>query len=214
MVFIPSLQSSFALSISHEKLEPWHVCCHAARFSGREAQQLTMPFSTVKKPRVVLWVIFMVLSMGSLANGMPLYCGCGGGGGAAKTVKRPPQRPVQPPYANYWAPLTRKRHIRHIQHSPGTPTTGHRRRRNDTSRSTGRSGRQNAATRRNVRREGRVTVQGPVKKQQPDGMSHRGANTWWLSEEMASMVALVSGGEMVHAPCSPLCIACTTASRL
>ena len=44
---------------------------------------------------------------------------------------------------------------------------------NDTSRSTGRSGRQNAATRRNMRRE-RVTVQGPVKKQQPDGMSHRG----------------------------------------
>ena len=25
-----------------------------------------------------------------------------------------------------------------------------------------------------MRREGRVTVQGPVKKQQPDGMSHRG----------------------------------------
>ena len=34
--------------------------------------------------------------------------------------------------------------------------------------------RQNAATRRNMRREERVTVQGPVKKQQPDGMSHRG----------------------------------------
>ena len=31
-----------------------------------------------------------------------------------------------------------------------------------------------AATRRNMRREERVTVQGPVKKQQPDGMSHRG----------------------------------------
>ena len=36
---------------------------------------------------------------------------------------------------------------------------------------TGRSGRQKAATRPNMRR---VTVQGPVKKQQPDGMSHRG----------------------------------------
>ena len=37
----------------------------------------------------------------------------GGGGGvwAAKTVKRPPQQPAQPQYANYWAPLTRKRHI-------------------------------------------------------------------------------------------------------
>ena len=62
----------------------------------------------------------------------------------------------------------------HIQHSPGTPTTGLRERGNDTSKSTGRSGRQNAATRRNMRREERVTVQGPVKEQQPDGMSHRG----------------------------------------
>ena len=43
----------------------------------------------------------------------------------------------------------------------------------DTSKSTGRSGRQKAATRRNMRREERVTVQGPVKEQQPDGMSHR-----------------------------------------
>ena len=28
-----------------------------------------------------------------------------------KTVKRPPQQPAQPQYANYWAPLTCKRHI-------------------------------------------------------------------------------------------------------
>ena len=42
------------------------------------------------------------------------------------------------------------------------------------SKSTARSSRQRAATRRNMRREERVTVQGPVKKQQPDGMSHRG----------------------------------------
>ena len=60
---------------------------------------------------------------------------------------------------------------RHIQHSPGTPTTGLRERGNDTSRSTGQ---QKAATRRNMRRGERVTVQGPVKKQQPDGMSHGG----------------------------------------
>ena len=45
---------------------------------------------------------------------------------------------------------------------------------NDTSKSTGRSGQQKAATRRNMRREERVTVQGPIKEQQPDGMSHRG----------------------------------------
>ena len=56
----------------------------------------------------------------------------------------------------------------------GTPTTGLGEHGNDTSRSTGRSGRQKAATRRNMRREERVTVQGPVKKQQPDGMSHGG----------------------------------------
>ena len=51
---------------------------------------------------------------------------------------------------------------------------GSRARGNDTSKSTGRSGRQNAATRRNTRRAERVTVQGPVKKLQPDGMSHGG----------------------------------------
>ena len=62
------------------------------------------------------------------------------------------------------------------QHSPSTPTTGLRERGNDTSKSTGRSGRQKVATRRNMRREERVTVQGPVKEQQPDGMSHRGSS--------------------------------------
>ena len=44
---------------------------------------------------------------------------------------------------------------------------GLRERGNNTSRSTGCSGRQNAATQRNMRREERVTVRGPVKKQQP-----------------------------------------------
>ena len=58
-----------------------------------------------------------------------------------------------PRYANYWAPLPRQRHHK---------------------RNTGRSGRQNAATRRNMRRDERVTVQSPVTKQQPDAMSHRG----------------------------------------
>ena len=56
----------------------------------------------------------------------------------------------------------------------GVTTTGLRERGNNTSRSTGRSGRQKAATRRNMRREERVTVQGPVKEQQSDGMSRRG----------------------------------------
>ena len=40
-----------------------------------------------------------------------------------------------------------------IQHSPNTPTAGLRERGNNTSKSTGRTGRQNAATRRNMRRE-------------------------------------------------------------
>ena len=63
---------------------------------------------------------------------------------------------------------------RNNQHSPSTPTTGLHERGKDTSRSTGRSGRQEAATRHNMRRDELVTVQGPVKKKQPDGMSHRG----------------------------------------
>ena len=59
--------------------------------------------------------------------------------------------------------------------APAHQTTGLRKRGNDTSKSTGRSSRQKAATRRNMRREERVTVQGPVKEQQPDGMSHGGS---------------------------------------
>ena len=56
----------------------------------------------------------------------------------------------------------------------GLERRGFRERTGDTSRSTGRSGRQNAATRRSTRRNERVTVQGPVKNLQPDGMSHSG----------------------------------------
>ena len=90
------------------------------------------------------------------------------GAWTAKTVKRPQQQPAHHQYANYWAPLTCKRHtMPHLaqpQHERG----------NDTSKSTGRSGGQKAATRRNMRREERVIVQGPVKEQQPEEMSHRG----------------------------------------
>ena len=45
----------------------------------------------------------------------------------------------------------------------GYNTTGH----------TGCSGRQKELTRRSTRREGRLTVKGPVKRPQPDEMSHR-----------------------------------------
>ena len=54
--------------------------------------------------------------------------GCGrpedGGVCTAKTVKRPPQQPAQPQYANYWAPLTRKRHI--LPHPTQPQHTHHR----------------------------------------------------------------------------------------
>ena len=79
------------------------------------------------------------------------------------------------PRTEVWGQQKQSNDPRHIQHSPNTPTTGLRERGNDTGRSTGRSGRQKAATRRNMRREERVTVQGPVKEHQPDGMSHGGS---------------------------------------
>ena len=53
--------------------------------------------------------------------------GCGrpehGGVCTAKTVKRPPQQLAQPQYANYWAPLTRKR--RKLPHPAQPQHTNH-----------------------------------------------------------------------------------------
>ena len=86
------------------------------------------------------------------------------------------QQPAQPRYTNYWALLTHKWHSRN-QHSPGTPMSALREHGNNMTRSTGRSSRQNAATQCSMRRKERVTIQGPVKEQQPDVMSHRG---YWL----------------------------------
>ena len=83
------------------------------------------------------------------------------GAWTAKTVKRPRQQPAHPQYANYWAPLTRKQHTMPHSAQPQHTNYGLRERGNDTSKSTGRSGRQKAATRCNMRREERVTVQGP-----------------------------------------------------
>ena len=70
---------------------------------------------------------------------------CGGRPGcgeewAAKTVKRPLQQPAQPPVRQLLGPA------------------------NNTTTNTGRSGRQQALTRLSAQREGRVTVQGSVKK--------------------------------------------------
>ena len=92
------------------------------------------------------------------------------GAWTAKTVKRPRQQPAHPQYANYWAPLTRKRHTmphsaqpqhtnywaprtrkRHQQeHGPQRPTE-----RSATQHAKGRTGdcpgpRKGATTRRNV----------------------------------------------------------------
>ena len=99
----------------------------------------------------------------------------GGGVWTAKTVKRPRQQPAHPQYANYWAPLTRKRHIpphpaqsqhtndgaprtrkRHQQeHRPQWPTE----RSDPTQHAKGRTGdcpgpRKGATTRRNVTQGG------------------------------------------------------------
>ena len=94
--------------------------------------------------------------------------------GQQKQPNDPHNNQHNPQCANYWAPLTRKRHIPPHPAQPRHTNDWAPRTRNDTSKSTGRSRRQNAATRRNMRREERVTVQGPIKEQQPDGMSHGG----------------------------------------
>ena len=97
------------------------------------------------------------------------------GAWAAKTVKRPRQQPAHPQYANYWAPLTRKRHTmphpaqpqhtkywalrtrkRHQQeHQPQRPTESS----DPTQHAKGRTGdclgpRKGAITRRNVTQGG------------------------------------------------------------
>ena len=97
------------------------------------------------------------------------------GAWTAKTVKRPQQQPAQPQYANYWAPLTRKRHTmphpaqprhtnhwapqtrkRHQQeHRPQRPTESS----NPTQHAKGRTGdcpgpRKETTTRRNVTQGG------------------------------------------------------------
>ena len=102
----------------------------------------------------------------------------------AKTVKRPRQQPAHPQYANYWAPLTRKRHImphsaqpqhnnywaprtrkrkRHQQeHRPQRPSE----RSDPTQHAKGRTGdcpgpRKGAATRRNVTQGGGGVLEPP-----------------------------------------------------
>ena len=100
------------------------------------------------------------------------------GAWTAKTVKRPRQQPAHPQYANYWAPLTRKRHTmphpaqpqhanywaprtrkRHqLEHRPQRPTESS----NPTQHAKGRTGdrpgpRKGATTRRNVTQGGLIS---------------------------------------------------------
>ena len=104
------------------------------------------------------------------------------GAWTAKTVKRPPQQPAHPQYANYWAPLTRKRHTmphsaqpQHTnywaprtrkrnqqEHRPQRPTESS----NPTQHAKGRTGDcpgpcKGTATRRNVTQGGREVLEWP-----------------------------------------------------
>ena len=90
----------------------------------------------------------------------------------------PPTTSRQPPTANTWCArglFWENCVMQHVFFPPSRTarTTALCERGNNTSWCTG-SSRQKAATRRNMRREERVTVQGPVNEQQPDGMSHGG----------------------------------------
>ena len=58
--------------------------------------------------------------------------------------------------------------------TPSAPATGPRQRGNDTTRNTGRSGRQNALTRRSSQIEERVTVRGPSTNPNPTNFHARG----------------------------------------
>ena len=84
---------------------------------------------------------------------------------------------------------------------PQHTTNGLRERGNDTSSSTGR---QNAASQRKMRTEDRVTVQGPVEEQQPDGTSHRGCLPPFLMHHWGQQGAttVICNATTLHAPLS------------
>ena len=139
--------------------------------------------------------------------------GCGrpedGGVWTANTIKRPPQQPTQPQYANYWAPLTRKRHTmphpaqpqhtnhwaprtrkQHQQeHRPQWPTE----RSNPTQHAEGRTGdcpgpHKETTTRRNA----------------TQGWGQEPCNKWWFG----SGSAMLGGGRYTGAEellCSKMC---------
>ena len=99
------------------------------------------------------------------------------GAWTAKTVKRPRQQPAHPQYANYWAPLTRKRHT--MPHSAQPQHTRYwaprTRKRHQQEHRPQRQHRPTESSNPTQHAKGRTgDCPGPVKEQQPDGMSHRG----------------------------------------
>ena len=96
-----------------------------------------------------------------------------GGVWAAKPVKRTPQQPAQPPMRQLLGATDAQ--TAHPATSSTAPT--HQLLGSANAETTPAGAPATAADRTqrpDMRREERVTVQGPVKKQQPDGMSHRG----------------------------------------
>ena len=97
-----------------------------------------------------------------------------GGVWTAKTVKRPPKQPAQPQDANYSAPLTHKQHIlphpaqpQHTNHWAPRTQEQHQQEHRPQWPTESSDPTQHAKARTG-------DCPGPVKKQQPDAMSHRG----------------------------------------
>ena len=131
------------------------------------------------------WSIWTDWARKCAALGSALYRGGGGGTQRGRLWTACGQRRVDSKSSQTTPATTSTSSIRQLLGAADAQTAHHatfstapthqllREHGHDTSKSTGCSGRQKAATRRNMRREERVTVQGPIKEQQPDGMSHK-----------------------------------------
>ena len=110
--------------------------------------------------------------------------GRGAGNWAPRTRKRSEACGGRPGRGGEWAARPLKRPPTTTSTTPSAATTGPRCCGSDTSRNTGNRGRQNAATRRSAQREERPTVQGPVKKPQPNGISHGGGGVQHMAAQL------------------------------
>ena len=96
------------------------------------------------------------------------------GGRAAKMVKRPPQQPPQPPIRQLLGNANAQTaHPAATSTAPAHQLLGSANAEMTPARAPAAAA-DRTQRRRNMRKGERVTVQGPVKKQQPDGMSHGG----------------------------------------